>query len=450
LSSVQHNNKGAMIRAEAAAVVQQVITHNRSLDRVLEESDFNSIQQEKSIFKAICYGTIRFHWELRNKIHQFVKRPIRNKDRIIEILLETALFQIEAMRIPHHAVVSQTVEATKLLNKKNLSAFVNGMLREYLRSTKDTDCEDEEVIYNHPQWIINKTRDSWPKNFTEILKNNNLQAPMWLRVNQKKITAHQYLEKLAEQKNLKTEEVGYVGDLDYSICLKKPIAINFLLDFEKGYVSIQDGAAQIAAECLLKERTGNILDACAAPGGKTGQLLEMMDEDSRVTAIEIDSNRVGMIAQNLDRLGLHAKIITGDVNESKSWWNMEKFDLILLDVPCSASGVIRRHPDIKHLRREKDIFSLQQKQLNIINSMWNLLVPQGRLMYVTCSIFNEENDEVINQFLQKHDNVVLKDLLLNNNIKNVMHKTSYGYQLLPGSKNMDGFYFACIEKNSRT
>ncbi|MEC8956633.1 MAG: transcription antitermination factor NusB, partial [Pseudomonadota bacterium] len=175
-----------MIRAEAAVVVKEVIIHNRSLDRVFEESSFNSDQQEKSIFKAICYGTIRFHWELKNKIYQLVERPIRNKDRIIEILLETAIFQIESMRIPHHAIVSQTVEATKLLNKKNLSAFVNGILREYLRASKNTDCEDEEVIYNHPQWIINKTRDNWPKNFTEILKNNNLQAPMWLRVNQKK------------------------------------------------------------------------------------------------------------------------------------------------------------------------------------------------------------------------------------------------------------------------
>jgi len=449
LSSLENNNKSAMIRAEAAVVVKEVIIHNRSLDRVFEESSFNSGQQEKSIFKAICYGTIRFHWELKNKIYQFVERPIRNKDRIIEILLETAIFQIEAMRIPHHAIVSQTVEATKLLNKKNLSAFVNGILREYLRASKNTDCEDEEVIYNHPQWIINKTRDNWPKNFTEILKNNNLQAPMWLRVNQKKITAEKYLEKLARKINLKTEEVGFVGDLGYSICLKKPMSINFLPDFEQGYVSIQDGAAQIAAECLLNERTGNILDACAAPGGKTGQLLEMIDDNSQVTAIEIDSNRVGMITQNLDRLGLHAKIITGDINESKSWWNLEKFDLILLDAPCSASGVVRRHPDIKHLRKEKDIFSLQQKQLNIINSIWDLLAPQGRLMYVTCSIFNEENDEVINQFQQKHDNVVLKDLLLNNNIQDLMHKTKHGYQLLPGSKNMDGFYFACIEKNSR-
>jgi len=435
-----------MIRAEAAVVVKKVIIHNCSLDRILDEPQFHSGQHEKSIFKAICYGTIRHHWELKNKIYQFVERPIRNKDRIIEILLETALFQIEAMRIPHHAIVSQTVEATKLLNKKNLVAFVNGMLREYLRSTKNTDCDDEEVIYNHPQWIINKIRDNWPGNFTEILNNNNLQAPMWLRVNQKKITAQRYLVELARKENLKVEEVGYVGDLSYSICLNKPVSINYLLDFEKGYVSIQDGAAQIAAECLLQKRKGNILDACAAPGGKTGQLLEMIDGNSLVTAIEIDSNRVGMIAQNLDRLGLHAKIITGDVNESKSWWDRQKFDLILADVPCSASGVIRRHPDIKHLRKEKDILSLQQKQLNIINSIWGLLAPQGRLIYVTCSIFNEENDEVINQFQQKHDNVVLKDLLLNNNILDVMHKTSYGYQLLPGSKNMDGFYFACIEK----
>ena len=252
--------------------------------------------------------------------------------------------------------------------------------------------------------------------------------------------------KIACSKNLPSEEVGFLGDLDQSICLKNPISVKSLPDFDNGYVSVQDGAAQIAIECLLNDIGGNILDACAAPGGKTGQLLEKINDNSSVTAVDIDPDRVEVIKENLSRLELKAKIITADVADTKSWWDSQLFDLILMDAPCSATGVIRRHPDIKHLKREKDIDALNKIQVNIINSLWSLLKPGGKLLYVTCSVLEEENDLVIKKLQHLHPDVLINNLLLINNIRDVMHKTNYGYQLLPGTKDMDGFYFSYLEK----
>ena len=197
---------------------------------------------------------------------------------------------------------------------------------------------------------------------------------------------------------------------------------------------------------MLNGFSGRILDACAAPGGKTGHLLEKINDGSSVTAIDIDPDRTKIIEENLKRLGLRAKIINADITDTKNWWDAKLFDLILLDAPCSASGVIRRHPDIKHLKRAEDIHSLNLIQLNIINSLWALLKPGGQLLYVTCSVFKEENDLVIQSFKENHSDVITKNLLLNNNIHDVMHKTMHGYQLLPGTKGMDGFYFSYLEK----
>ena len=199
-------------------------------------------------------------------------------------------------------------------------------------------------------------------------------------------------------------------------------------------------------ECLLNGKDGRILDACAAPGGKTGQILENIVESSQLTAIEIDPLRAKLIDQNLERLGYKKDILINDLNDIESWWDSEFFDLILLDAPCSSSGVIRRHPDIKHLRKASDITAYHKKQLKIINSLWSTLSKNGRMIYVTCSLFREENDDVINQFKKKHDNVAHGDLLLNNNINDVMLKTEFGYQLLPGTRGMDGFYFSLLEK----
>lgn len=441
------NNNGAMIRVKAAQVVDAVVNKGRSLDRAIEKANLDDDNSQKSLFKAICFGTIRFYWELKLQLGQYVSRPIRRKDNIIETLLIIGLFQIKKTRIPPHAIVIQTVEAVRFLKKPNLTAFVNAVLRSVIRSkSKEFINENEEALFNHPAWLIKMLKNSWPRNWQEIIENNNKQAPMWLRVNQKKITSKDYLKKIAHSLNLSIDEVGYIGDLGQSICLKNPISIKLLPDFYNGHVSVQDGGAQIAAECLLSGNGGRILDACAAPGGKTGQLIEKINDDSEVTAVDIDLDRAEIIRENLSRLELKANIITADVANTKSWWDSKLFDLILIDAPCSATGVIRRHPDIKHLKREKDIDVLNKIQVNIVNSLWALLKPGGKLLYVTCSVLIEENDSVISELKKMHPDVLVNNLLLNNNIHDVMHKTDHGYQLLPGTKEMDGFYFSYLEK----
>ena len=438
------NDKGVIVRVQSSLVLNQVIHGKHSLDRAIEQAHKDIDDNEKPLLTNICYGTLRFYWELKAKIDQLLSQPLKKKDKIIENLLQSAIFQIDKTRIPDHAVVSQTVEASRKLNKGHFSSLINGILRTYLRSDRDIEKITEEIKFNHPNWMIEKIKQDWPLNWEQILKKNNDRAPMWLRVNQKKIETKKYLKQfLTDESKIEADNMQLN---DYAICLKTPISVKYLPGFEEGYVSIQDGAAQLAADILLENKSGRILDACAAPGGKTAQLIENIDSTSTVTAIEIDSKRAELINENLLRLGHSTEVIVGDASDIESWWDSIFFDLILLDAPCSSSGVIRRHPDIKHLRRKDDICTFQKKQLKIISAMWKILAPKGRLLYVTCSIFKEENDEVMNQFLEKHDNVALQDLLLNNNILEEMIKTRYGYQLFPGTINTDGFYFSCLKK----
>ena len=438
------NDKGVIVRVQSSLVLNQVIHGKRSLDRAIEQAHKDIDDNEKPLLTNICYGTLRFYWELKAKIDQLLSQPLKKKDKIIENLLQSAIFQIDKTRIPDHAVVSQTVEASRKLNKGHFSSLINGILRTYLRSDRDIEKITEEIKFNHPNWMIEKIKQDWPLNWEEILKKNNDRAPMWLRVNQKKIETKKYLKQfLTDESKIEADNMQLN---DYAICLKTPISVKYLPGFEEGYVSIQDGAAQLAVDVLLENKSGRILDACAAPGGKTAQLIENIDSTSTVTAIEMDSKRAGLINENLLRLGHSTEVIVDDASDIESWWDSIFFDLILLDAPCSSSGVIRRHPDIKHLRRKDDIYTFQEKQLKVISAMWKILAPKGRLLYVTCSIFKEENDEVMNQFLEKHDNVALQDLLLNNNILEKMIKTRYGYQLFPGTINTDGFYFSCLKK----
>ena len=438
------NDKGVIVRVQSSLVLNQVIHGKHSLDRAIEQAHKDIDDNEKPLLTNICYGTLRFYWELKAKIDQLLSQPLKKKDKIIENLLQSAIFQIDKTRIPDHAVVSQTVEASRKLNKGHFSSLINGILRTYLRSDRDIEKITEEIKFNHPNWMIEKIKQDWPLNWEQILKKNNDRAPMWLRVNQKKIETKKYLKQfLTDESKIEADNMQLN---DYAICLKTPISVKYLPGFEEGYVSIQDGAAQLAVDVLLENKSGRILDACAAPGGKTAQLIENIDSTSTVTAIEIDSKRAELINENLLRLGHSTEVIVDDASDIESWWDSIFFDLILLDAPCSSSGVIRRHPDIKHLRRKDDIYTFQKKQLKIISAMWKILAPKGRLLYVTCSIFKEENDEVMNQFLEKHDNVALQDLLLNNNILEKMIKTRYGYQLFPGTINTDGFYFSCLKK----
>lgn len=342
-------------------------------------------------------------------------------------------------------LVDQSVEAAKRNPATRAQAnFVNACLRRFLREREilvsATDA-DPVAFWNHPLWWIKRLQKDHPQQWQQILEAANRQAPMTLRVNARRTSAMEYVDALAQE-----GIVARVGD-HHAVFLERAVPVQRLPGFETGTVSVQDAAAQMAAPLLLKGLTCNtparILDACAAPGGKTGHLLELCDGD--VTALEIDAQRSLRISQNLQRLGLHAHVQTADASRPQDWWDGQLFDAILLDAPCTASGIVRRHPDVRWLRRETDIAQLARLQQQMLHTLWPLLRPGGRLLYCTCSLFLAEGQEQTQTFLAHNTNAALMPspghLLPGNGAK---------AQELPDNQRSDhdGFYYALLEKQA--
>ena len=435
--------KGVRIRATAAKVVDNVVTAGRSLDATLPEQESQLAPDDRALLRMLCYGTLRRHWRLQSWISMLVDRPLKRRDSVINALLAVGLFQLAETRIPDHAVVSQTVEAARLLRRPKLAGLLNAVLRRFLRENlADTDPATLEARYDHPTWMIEAIRKDWPRQAEDILAANNARAAMWLRVNLQRQSVEDYLDLLGAAGIEATRLEGAPG----ALCLTEPVPVEGLPGFREGYVSVQDAAAQLAAPWLLNGRKGRVLDACAAPGGKSAHLKELGGGEIDLTCVEKDPERLAAVPVNLDRLGLDATLVEGDASMPQDWWDGIAFDAILLDAPCSASGVIRRHPDIKLLRRHDDIERLADRQRRLLEALWAVLGPGGRLLYATCSVFAAENDGVINGFLDTARDARENDMLPNNNIRAVMQRRACGYQVLPGTAGMDGFYFACLEK----
>jgi 16S rRNA (cytosine967-C5)-methyltransferase len=436
---------GARARAEAAKAVDAVVTQGRSLDAVLGALAQRVSPDGLPLIKMLCYGTLRFHFRLRADLGKLLDRPLKARDSVIESLLAVGLFQLTDTRVPDHAAVSMTVEAVRLLRRPKYAGLVNAVLRNYLR--RDTTIEettDLEARFNHPAWFIERLQEDWPEEWQAILAANNDRAPMWLRVNQKRGTVTDYLKRLA------ADEDGHrlLPGCGHAICLASPRPVEELPGFADGDVSVQDAAAQIAAPWLLMHGGQRILDACAAPGGKSGHLLELSAAGTELTAIDRDPQRLASIHDTLQRLRLDATVLAADASNPKDWWDGRPFDRILLDAPCSATGVIRRHPDIKLLRRADDIAALAERQGAMLDALWPLLAPTGRLLYVTCSVLAAENEAVVGEFLAAHRDAVESRVLPNYNIRDLMVEKTCGFQILPGREGLDGFYFACLEKKS--
>jgi len=391
----------------------------------------------------LCYGTLRHYWALQGWIATLLERPLKRKDNVINALLAVGLYQLSDTRIPDHAAVSQTVEAARQLRRPKLAGLINACLRRFQREAiAASPPANEEARWNHPQWLIDTLRRDWPDDWEAILAANNDRAPMWLRVNRSRNTVAEYREKLAQAEIL-AEPLSAVPD---ALRLSEPRSVDELPGFAAGDVSVQDAAAQIAARWLLDKAPRHILDACAAPGGKSGHLLELGRDSIVLTAVESDTARLQSIEQNLRRIGRSATIINADASKTQEWWDGAQFDGILLDAPCSATGVIRRHPDIKLLRRSSDIDRLGERQSALLQALWPLLAPGGCLLYATCSILAAENETVIGRFLTGHEDAQENDVLPNNNIRDLMRRQTCGYQVLPGTAGLDGFYYACLYK----
>jgi len=444
---------GGRIRAEAAKVVDAVSKGGRSLDAALDGAAEFSNPSDQALLRNLSYGTLRYYWQLRAWLDALMDRPLRSRDSVIESLLCVGLYQLKRTRVPDHAAVSMTVEAARILRQPKFSSLVNAVLRNFRRKNiAESEPPNDEARFSHPDWLINQIRSDWPDHWQDILQANNERAPMWLRVNNRNNTTSEYLRQLELASG---EKHTLLPGFESAIRLATPKPVGDLPGFANGDASVQDVAAQLAAAWISDNRISDkvaegtrILDACAAPGGKTGHLLELAGPGSTLTAVDSDQQRLLRVEENLERLGLNATLVCADASKPEEWAKDSKFDRILLDAPCSASGVIRRHPDIKLLRRKTDIEGLAKQQGRLLKALWTLLVPGGRLLYVTCSVLAQENEAVIDDFLQQTGDAIEDHMLPNNNIRDLMHDKRLGFQILPGTEGADGFYFACLEKMS--
>ncbi len=369
-----------------------------------------------------------------------LKKPLRQKDADIHMLILSALFQAKFMQTPPHALVSENVEAARSLKKEWACKLVNAVLRRYLKENQ-VNALDSKTHFdcNHPPWLAALIRQDWPDDWESILMANNAHPPLTLRVNSQRVTRSEYLETLIE-KNIEAVSTHHSPD---GVIIKNPIPLESLPGFHEGHFSVQDEAAQLSRLVLNINKPGLILDACAAPGGKTTHLLEHLNEENSLLSVDCDQDRMKRLTKNLARLGMSCETLIADATQLNS--SPEKnYEFILLDGPCSASGVIRRHPDIRFHRREADIVKLAEKQLALLERLWHLLADNGKLLYVTCSILRAENDNVIEGFLEENSDAETDTGSFLWGVK-----TKHGRQILPGVSNMDGFYFSLIKKRNK-
>ncbi len=423
--------------------------HGRSLSQSLGEglAQFED-RRERSFTQNLVLGTLRWQLRLEAIRQQLVKKPLKAKDADVNQLILLGLYQIIYMDTPEHAAVSETVALTQKLRKGWARGFINGILRNFLREQQNIlDAVDVKPAhkYSHPPWFTKAMRKNYPDNWQDILTANNQPAPIILRTNQMLQTRDKLLDLLAEQEI----EASAHLNCPQGIQLARSTDISRLPSFEGGGFSVQDAAAQQAAEILQPQPSEWILDACAAPGGKTCHLLEASNNKARLFALEKDPARIERLSENLYRLSLAAEVEVGDASQPDSWWNGELFDKILLDAPCSATGIIRRHPDIKWHRTAEDIVALVALQADILLALWQTLKPGGTLLYATCSVLPEENSVQIARFLEKTANAKLVPLKVAWGIE---PENKLGRQILPGKQsssinsNMDGFYYCLLEK----
>lgn len=424
------------LRTTAANIIYNIVIEGCSLSDELKKIVSLS-PRDQAFVKALSFGVCRRYFYLDGMALQLLEKPLKVKDHDIYCLLLVGLFQLTDMRVPAHAAVAETVKAAEDFKKPWAKNLLNALLRNYLRRTEELKHQlSKQAYYEHPMWMIEKFKKDWPHDWKAILLANNQHPPFALRVNQQRISREKYLETLAEI----PLQAHSILETETGVVLEKAIEVHELPGFTMGDVSVQDGAAQLAATLLKLEPGQRVLDACSAPGGKTTHILECQPE-IELTAIDCDSERLELVKENLQRLHFTAKTICADVTDLKTWWDGLLYDRILLDAPCSASGIIRRHPDIKLLRREEDVKKLQEQQKKLIHILWQVLKPGGILVYATCSIFMDENTEVIKDFLLTNQDAV------EDKIQAMFGKEcALGRQILPGMLGMDGFYYERLRK----
>ena len=428
-------------RLIATRIIEQVIEEKITLTYALRNNDsFKQAGNDKALIQEICYGTFRWYIQLEHILNQLLEKRIKKKDNRLKYLMMVGLYQLRFMRIPAHAVVSETVNTCKKIKMEWAKGLVNAILRRYIRETEALNSKvdnDDSLRTAHPKWFIEQLSLDWPLEWKSILESNNQRPPMYLRVNQLRQSREQYLTKM-EHNNITGQITPYSKQ---GILLDKPVDVEQLPGFYEGDVSVQELAAQLPIELLDLKPGQTVLDACAAPGGKSAHILESQAKIKSLTVIEKDPKRAKRLSETLERLDLNAITKVSDIINIDNWWDKKHFDRILLDAPCSATGVIRRHPDIKYLRTPEEVATICLLQKQLLTTLWQTLKPGGLLIYVTCSIFNQENTGLIKQFAENHNDCVVKPIDVDWG-----KDTGYGRQILPGQENMDGFFYACLVK----
>ena len=421
-------------RGAALTLLEDVLLKGCSLAAVLPDRLTRVAAADRALVQALVYGVLRVLPRLEHRLDQLLNKPLRKRDSNVRLLLLLGLYQIDCLRTPNHAAVSETVRVADHIGKSWAKPLLNAALR---RATREPAADPPAAVQHcHPQWLAARVEAAWPRQWHQILKANNTRAPMTLRVNSTMATRERYLLEL-ESSGIAAAPCQHAPQ---GITLDKPVDVEQLPGFGRGMVSVQDESSQLAAHLLAVAPGQRVLDACAAPGGKTAHLLELQPS-IQLTAIDVDERRLARLAQNLERLRLHANRQVANAMEPEHWWDGVPFDRILLDAPCSATGVIRRHPDIKWLRQHTDLEALAQTQARLLDAMWPLLTPGGLVLYATCSILPHENQSQVERFVQSREDAVERHI-----DASWGETTGPGRQILPGAENMDGFYYAVVEK----
>ncbi len=435
-------------RKTAASMINAVVREGASLNRLLPRlADSELPARDHALVRAMVSGTLRDWPRLLWLSRQLLSKPLRQGSEPLLGVIALGLYQLSCMRVPEHAAVGETVQVARGLGGKGAAGLVNAVLRRYQREQAQWDEKaqaNEVARYAHPQWWLETLRRDWPDDWKQVAQASNERAPMWLRVNLARITREDYAAKLAEAlpEALGPLEDAFSPHAPAAIRLVEAVDVTALPGFKEGLVSVQDAAAQLAAGLLALQPGQRLLDACSAPGGKTAHALESCPQ-AQATALDIDPARLEQVDETLARVGLEADVRSADAAQLQSWWKGELYDAVLIDAPCTGSGVVRRHPDIKLLRRPQDIVSLAERQAALLQALWQVVAPGGRLVYATCSVFARENQLQIDQFVEATPEAEVQRIEAPGGWG---RRAGHGRQLLPGEDGMDGFYYACMTK----
>jgi 16S rRNA (cytosine967-C5)-methyltransferase len=428
-------------RLLAVRTLTQVVQQQGSLANLLPAAIKQlSHAQDQSLLQALCFGVCRYYHCLQYIAQQYLTKPLKPKDTDVWVSILLGVYQLLYLRIPDRAAVYETVKLAKLIKKPWANKLINAVLRNLQRQPITVPEENNIAYYSHPAWLIHLLQRHYPEHWQQILLANNQHPPLTLRVNPQYLSRDDYLQLLSKH-HINADACEHSA---HGIILQQAHPVDSLPGFAQGGFSVQDQAAQLAAGLLNLQPHQRVLDACCAPGGKTTHILETQPALASLYAIDQDPQRLHKVTENLQRLHLQhtvdLQVLAADVGQLDQWWDGEKFERILLDTPCSATGVIRRHPDIKLLRQAQDIPQLAKHQLQLLNTLWQCLAPNGLLLYATCSLLPEENQQVIQQFLTQHTQAEVVPLQVNWGIN-----TEYGWQILPSAQS-DGFFY-CLLKN---